>query len=172
MLKFTTLTIAIGATMALLAFDANAMPVSSSLQIAAGSNVALVRDECGRGRHFSERLGHCVRDREFRRSECPRGMHFSERRGRCVDNFRARRSECDRGEHFSERRGRCVSNDRGEREQHRDNRNAAKAIGTILSIIGNGNHRNQHNNNQQNNNGQNNNGQNHKNGKGKHNKQQ
>jgi hypothetical protein len=102
MFKATILVATIGAMTILFAPNVGAQSFGVVKSQPAGSNMTLVRDECGRGRHFSERSGRCVED--F--SECGRGRHFSERRGRCVDNdednFRG-----DRGLSHGERKRLC-----------------------------------------------------------------
>ena len=60
MLKFLTLTVAAGAMFALLAVDANALPVTPAKQVDVGSAVTLFATGCGRGRPFSRSRGHCV----------------------------------------------------------------------------------------------------------------
>ena len=159
MLKFLTLTFAAGAMFALLAVNANALPVTPSKQVDVGSTVTLVRDDCGRGRHFSRSRGHCVRDERTFRDDCGRGRHFSRSRGHCVRDERAFRDDCGRGRHFSRSRGHCVRNDAN---------SDARAIGTILSIIGGSNHRSNHNNHNNHDNHSNNN---HKNNNNHHSNQ-
>ncbi len=151
MLKMTTLTIAAGAMFALLAVDANALPLAPANQIAVGSTVTLVRDDCGRGRHFSRSRGRCVSDRRVFRDDCGRGRHFSRSRGRCVSDRRVFRDDCGRGRHFSRNLGHCVRN-RGQSNSD------AQAIGAILSIIGAGSQNNGHRNNGHRNNSHRNNG--------------
>jgi hypothetical protein len=61
MLKATTLAVAIGAIAMLFAFDAGALPLAAvKSQANVESNTTLVRDDCGRDRHFSERQNKCV----------------------------------------------------------------------------------------------------------------
>ena len=61
MLKATTLAIAIGAITMLFALDAGALPLAPvKSQATVESNTKLVRDDCGRDRHFSERQNKCV----------------------------------------------------------------------------------------------------------------
>lgn len=96
MLKTLALTIAIGAGSALLAPVAGALPLSQDKAGAAASDtVLLVREGCGPGRQWSNRLRRCVTDssrammRDMTRGErrrCGHGFHWSDRRERCVRN--------------------------------------------------------------------------------------
>ena len=97
MLKTIALTLALGAS-ALLVADAGAAPLSTGkLAIENSSDITLVREGCGPGRQYSERLRRCVEDtpraqmrdtvRDVVRPIVPRcgpGWRYSERRGRCV----------------------------------------------------------------------------------------
>ena len=61
MLKAAMLAVAIGAMTMLFAIDAGAQPPTpGKLQLGVQSNTTLVRDDCGQGRHFSERRDKCV----------------------------------------------------------------------------------------------------------------
>ena len=100
MLKTLTLALAIGAASTLLATDAGALPVAPGLQSHASSDVTLVREGCGPGRRYSERLRRCVEDRPLPverrierrieraiiRHDCRPGWHWSPRVERCVRN--------------------------------------------------------------------------------------
>ena len=140
MLKSMIVAIAMGAMMgamtAILPATATAMPLAPASQMnaaaQAGDNgLTLVRDNCGRGRHFSNRRNRCVSDDNFRGPQ---------------RNFR--RDDCRRGWHFSQRRGRCV---RGRSEGPRnDDAAAALAIGALFGAIASGN-KSQHNGPQNNN---------------------
>ncbi len=137
MLKIFTLSIAAGALFALATIDANALPVTPAKQLTIGSNVTLVRDRCGRDRHFGDRRGRCVDDFDSR----PRHREF--------------RDDCGRHQHFSRRMGRCVWDDRGERDDHRDRHNdddaaAAAVFGAVLNGIAHSNNRNHRSGNNQN----------------------
>ncbi len=135
MLKMTTLTLAIGAVLALFAVDANALPLApTKQQVDVGSTVTLVRDNCGRDRHFSRSRGRCVSDERVFRDDCGRGRHFSRNLGHCVRDERVIEEDCGRGRHFSRSRGHCVRNDRD------SNAAAAAAVGAIFNAIGNGDH--------------------------------
>ena len=63
------LTVAIGAMSMLTAGNANALPIAFAKKAAAETDVILVRDRCGRDRHFSESRGRCVDDRRSRRRD-------------------------------------------------------------------------------------------------------
>ena len=119
MLKTFTLTVAIGAMVALFGVTANAAPISPSKQITSESNVLLVRDGCGRGMRFSHGRNRCVEQFESRR--------------------RMRRDDCRRGQHFSHRLERCVW-DRSEMRHHRNDADAAGIIGAILGGQRHGRH--------------------------------
>ena len=116
MLKTMTLTMAVGAMLALFAVDAKALPLAPTTPKVAESTVTLVRDDCGRGRHFSRSRGHCVSDDRVRRDDCGPGGHFSPSRGHCVPNARVRRDDCGPGGHFSPSRGHCVPNGQARRD--------------------------------------------------------
>jgi len=133
---FALLALGIGA-MALLAGDANAAPLAVakgtiSQQGAQGGDVTLVRDQCGRGRRFSNSRQRCVAEFDRGPPECPRGMRFSNSRQACVErggggdpgaavlnsiinqaignSGRRDRDGCGRGMRFSNSRQRCVPN--------------------------------------------------------------
>ncbi len=158
MLKTMTLTMAVGAMLALFAVDAKALPLAPTTPKVAESTVTLVRDDCGRGRHFSRSRGHCVSDDRVRRDDCGPGGHFSPSRGHCVPNGQARRDDCGPGGHFSQSRGHCVPNGRAFRDDcgpgrrfsqsrghcvrvERDGDAAAAAVGAFINAIGNSNNR-------------------------------
>jgi hypothetical protein len=91
MLKTLALTLALGAGAALIATSSNAMPLASGLS--ADSGVTLVREGCGPGMQYSERLRRCTRDSAraqmkdaVRADRCPPGRHWSHRAERCVRN--------------------------------------------------------------------------------------
>jgi hypothetical protein len=100
MLKTLTFALVLGAASALPVTVAGAMPVVPGLQTAT-DEVTLVREGCGPGRQYSQRLRRCVEDtprakardltREIRRDlrdlrECGPGRHWSRRLQRCVRN--------------------------------------------------------------------------------------
>jgi hypothetical protein len=63
MLKATTLAVALGVMTMLFAIDAGALPLAAvKAQATVQSHMTLVRDDCGRGRHFSERRNRCIDD--------------------------------------------------------------------------------------------------------------
>ena len=129
MLKTLTFTVAAGLMAALFTINANALPVTPAQQMTAESNVTLVRDDCGRGRHFSRSRGHCVDDFERRREireDCGRGWHFSNSRGRCVrnDGFRADNDDAAAAAVFGAILGGAAranrDHDRRDNNRHRD----------------------------------------------------
>ena len=90
MLKTTTLAIAFGAIAMLFALDAGALPLAPvKSQATVESNTKLVRDDCGRDRHFSERQNKCVdndEDDDSDRGAASRGKSRKELcRQRCLD---------------------------------------------------------------------------------------
>jgi hypothetical protein len=91
MRKTLTLALALGAAAALLAADAGALPMAQAMQT--GADVTLVREGCGPGRQYSERLRRCVADTPraairdvVRPRECGPHRHYSARFRRCVRN--------------------------------------------------------------------------------------
>ena len=103
---------------ALLAVDANAVPLAPSKQMAVGSTITLVRDDCGRANTTAAAVDTAC---EITTTIAPNiaktiAPHYSE--------------DCHRGWRFSHSRGHCV---------RIDSDNGARAIGTILSVIGGGN---------------------------------
>jgi hypothetical protein len=101
MLKATTLAIAIGAITLLFAIDASALPpTAAKSQLGVTSNTTLVRDDCGRGRHFSERRDKCVDNEEDGdRDRGRHGLSREERKQICQDRCARERERCN------ERRG-------------------------------------------------------------------
>ena len=95
MLKATTLAIAIGAIAMLFAIDAGALPLAPvKSQPTVESNTKLVRDDCGKGRHFSERQNKCIDNDEDRDRGDRVRAHKSRKeicRQRCLDI----REECN-----------------------------------------------------------------------------
>jgi hypothetical protein len=93
MMKTFALMLALGAATTLLVGDAAALPLAQVKQTAAASDLTLVREGCGRGFQYSERLGRCVRDTPramlrdaIKVDRCGPGRHYSERFARCVRN--------------------------------------------------------------------------------------
>jgi hypothetical protein len=93
MLKTLALTIALAASPALVSVQASAMPLDKGLQAATTDDVIVVREGCGPGMQYSNRMRRCVRDtpraairdairRDMR--DCGIGRHYSPRLGRCV----------------------------------------------------------------------------------------
>ncbi len=99
---------AIGGLVALLAFDAGAMPLAPGHLNFGTSDLTLVRDGCGPGFRFSNGRQRCVPDDDRAGPPvCPAGFRFSEGRGRCVPIERALPA-CPPGFRFSEFRQRCM----------------------------------------------------------------
>jgi hypothetical protein len=95
MLKAIMVAVAIGAMTTLFAGGASAQQLGVvKSQPAVESNMTLVRDDCGRGRHFSERRGRCVDDVRVR-IVSPKEL--------CRQRCYARREECNlrRGGYFN-----------------------------------------------------------------------
>ena len=92
MLKTLAFTLALGAASALLVVDASALPLAQAKQAVAGSDITLVREGCGPGRQYSNRLRRCVEDtpearmRDNMRRACGPGWHYSARFNRCIRN--------------------------------------------------------------------------------------
>ena len=93
MLKTLAFALTLGAASALLVPDAGAVPLAQGKQTIAGSDITLVREGCGPGRQYSNRLRRCVDDspramqRDAERAKaCGRGWHYSMRYGRCIRN--------------------------------------------------------------------------------------
>ena len=90
MLKTIAFALALGAATTLAVADASALPLAQAKQATSGSDITLVREGCGRGFQFSERLGRCVKDspraviHDLVRPKCGFGRHYSERFARCV----------------------------------------------------------------------------------------
>ena len=68
---------------ALLAFDVGAAPVSTAKLGLETGMMTPVRDDCGRGRRWSNSRQRCVRTSESREN-CERGFVWSNSRGRCM----------------------------------------------------------------------------------------
>jgi hypothetical protein len=95
MLKSIKIAVAIGAIATLFAVAASAQPLAAvKSQPAVASKLTLVRDGCGRGRHFSDRLDRCVDDVRVR-IVSPKEL--------CRQRCYARREECNlrRGGYFN-----------------------------------------------------------------------
>jgi hypothetical protein len=106
MLKTLALTLTLAASAALLPSSAGAMPLDQGLKSAAGDEVTLVREGCGPGRQYSNRLRRCVED-------SPRAMIRDITRGGDRDRRdvgRGDRDRCGPGRHYSRRFDRCVRN--------------------------------------------------------------
>jgi hypothetical protein len=99
MLKILAFTVALGAGGALLVADAGALPLAQGKQtVGSSSDITLVREGCGPGRQYSNRLRRCVEDspgamirdaiRDSRdgRDRCGPGRHYSMRFQRCIRN--------------------------------------------------------------------------------------
>ena len=90
MLKTIAFALALGAATTLPVADAGALPLAQAKQTTGGSDLTLVREGCGRGFQFSERIGRCVKDspraviHDLVRPKCGFGRHYSERFARCV----------------------------------------------------------------------------------------
>jgi hypothetical protein len=90
MLKTIAFALALGAVTTLAVADAGALPLAQARQGTSGSDITLVREGCGAGFQFSERLGRCVKDspraviHDLVRPKCGFGRHYSERFARCV----------------------------------------------------------------------------------------
>jgi hypothetical protein len=97
MLKAATLAVAIGAMTLLFAIDASAQPPApDKLQLGVQSNVTLVRDDCGEGRHFSERRDKCVdNDEDDDRRGGRRHLSREERKQICQDKCARTRERCN-----------------------------------------------------------------------------
>jgi hypothetical protein len=103
MLKTAIFAVAIGAMTLLFAIGANALPpTAGKSQLGATSNMTLVRDDCGQGRHFSERQNKCVDNDEDRDGDRGGRVHKS-RKERCRDRCQDIRAECNarRGGYFN-----------------------------------------------------------------------
>jgi hypothetical protein len=93
MLKATTFAVALGAIAMLFAIDAGALPLAAvKSQATIESNTKLVRDDCGQGRHFSERRDKCVDDDE---DGGDRVRVHKSRKERCRDRCQDIRAECN-----------------------------------------------------------------------------
>ena len=103
MLKTLALTLTLAASAALLPSSAGAMPLDQGLKSAAGDEVTLVREGCGPGRQWSNRLRRCVED-------SPRAMIRDAVRGGDREIRRGDRDRCGPGRHYSRRFDRCVRN--------------------------------------------------------------
>jgi hypothetical protein len=97
MLKTLAFALTLGAASALLMADAGAVPLAQGKQSIAGSDITLIREGCGPGRQYSQRLRRCVEDtpraqmrdavRDMVRPRgCGPGWHYSARFNRCVRN--------------------------------------------------------------------------------------
>ncbi len=97
MLKATTLAVAVGAITMLFAIHAGALPLAGvKSQPAIESNTRLVRDDCGKDRHFSKRQNKCVDNDEDQDSDRDGRRHAGKSRKelcrqRCLDI----REECN-----------------------------------------------------------------------------
>ena len=98
---------AIGSMALVSSGGAGALPVASAESVAAiESNMLLVRDGCGRGMRFSNRLQACVAD--FDRGPPPPLYYYGERDYRRGPPPRVIIPACPPGQRFSNSRQSCV----------------------------------------------------------------